>query len=1142
MKIFNNDKNFETIKFNYFWKFSKKNINITYEEALQDLDNYNDVVLPHDYLIYQVNDLYETSSGWYYKEFNLDKLDKYRYFINFDGVYMDSSIYINHKLAYEWKNGYSAFEIDITDYCLEGKNNIVVKVNHEHPNSRWYSGAGIYRDVYIKKKELNHIKTNGIYINTNALNNEIYINTELNLLENAILEHSILFEDKLIAKKLIKINNNLSETTIKLNNIKLWSIDKPNLYILKTKLIIEDTIYDIKDTKFGFKDVMMDPNKGFFLNGINIKLNGVCEHHDLGAFGAAFSKKILKNRLVMLKDMGVNAIRTAHSIPAKGLMELADEMGFLVVSEAFDMWKLPKNPYDYARFFDEWVSKDVESWIKRDRNHVSLLMWSIGNEIYDTHASLEGVLITKKIKDLIIKYDPKLNGKLTIGSNFLMGENTQKAANELKIVGYNYLESLYEEHHIKFPEWVIYGSETSSIVKSRGIYHFPLEEQILYHEDMQCSSLGNSLTSWGSKSLEESITIDRDTPYSLGQFIWTGHDYIGEPTPYETKNSYFGQIDTAGFPKDSYFVHKASWNKQETLHLFPYWNFNEGELIDVRVATNAHLVELYLNNKLLETKKIDIKKDKAIIPTFKVPYEEGELKIISYDNNENKIDEYSNNTFYDPKSFKITLLENEIKADNEDITELIIETIDENGNLVSDDNQFVKIEIEGPGRLLGLDNGDSTDYLEYKTNIKPMFSGKLKAYIGSTYNEGSIKVLINSENIKSSSVEINAIKAPLCIETKHALETKYNIRSYEIKNINENTSYVPIRNIKLKANNKIITKNDNKVFIETKIYPENATDKDIKYSIVTKKGIPTDIAEIEKISNGIYVKGIKDGAFILRATANNFKKHPAIISELTFEVKNIGVAYKNPYNFITAGLYDEAIGEIKSGNEHGVATSSQEQTEIIFNNINFNNTKSNEISLSIFSFESNPLWIKIYARKSNEEEFKFIDKLTYQKETIWNVYQDESYILKEVLDGILDIKLVFERSVHFKGFQFNEIYDNNRLISILEANTYYGDRFTKTNWGFSDIGNNTTFIFDELNFKKEVNKITIEGMALLEANSIRIILTNREKLRDTVQVEFIKNNDFTNQTFDIKPIVGKYKVEFVFLPGSNFNFKTFKFT
>ena len=371
----------------------------------------------------------------------------------------------------------------------------------------------------------------------------------------------------------------------------------------------------------------MDPDKGLILNGRKIKLFGVCEHHDLGALGSAFNKEALRRRFKILKDMGVNAIRTFHNMPDPQFMDLADEMGFLIASEAFDMWERSKTTYDYARFFKEWSHKDVMSWITRNRNHPSLLMWSIGNEIYYTHADVRGQEITKMLMEYVKEFDPNENAKVTIGSNFMPWENAKKCVDIVKIAGYNYSEKYYEEHHEKHHEkhkdWIIYGSEAASVVQSRGIYHFPFEKSILADDDEQCSVLGNSTTSWGAKSPERCITDDRYAEFSLGQFIWTGFDYIGEPTPYHTKNSYFGQIDTATFKKDSYYIYQSEWTdyrKKPMIHILPYWDFSENQIVDVRVCSNAPKIELKLNGKVIGKYNIDHKKGKDLVGWWKIPY------------------------------------------------------------------------------------------------------------------------------------------------------------------------------------------------------------------------------------------------------------------------------------------------------------------------------------------------------------------------------------------------------------------------------------------------------------------------------------------------------------------------------------------
>lgn len=394
--------------------------------------SWRKVDIPHDWMIYDTHNLYRNSIGWYRKKMIVEKEEpEEEIVLRFDGVYMDSSVFVNGNPAGEWKYGYSAFEVEITPFLKKGENLICVRAVYCEPNTRWYSGAGIYRNVWLKKRKKNHIASDGVYITP------------------------------------VKLKGNT------------WSVE------IDTEVVL---------------------------------------------------KEAARRKLKQLR-----------------------EMGFLIVSEAFDMWEKPKTAYDYARFFNDWHEKDAASWIRRDRNHASLMMWSIGNEIQDTLVKERGLEITINLKNAVRRHDYKNHAPVTLGSNFMKWENPQECAKELDCVGHNYSEYLYEEHHKAHKDWIIYGSETAFVLASRGIYHFPLNKPILTDEDEQCSALGNSITGWGAASYEACICDDRDAEFSLGQFIWTGFDYIGESTPYETKNSYYGQIDTAGFPKDSFYIFQSEW-------------------------------------------------------------------------------------------------------------------------------------------------------------------------------------------------------------------------------------------------------------------------------------------------------------------------------------------------------------------------------------------------------------------------------------------------------------------------------------------------------------------------------------------------------------------------------------------------------
>ncbi|MDE7294157.1 MAG: glycoside hydrolase family 2, partial [Oscillospiraceae bacterium] len=447
-----------------------------------------------------------------------------------------------------------------------------VRGDSRAPNSRWYSGAGIYRKVWFKEYPECHLVSDGLYI-SGDIDGKVTVTTETErpcdvTVSGLSLRLALLDEEREVAavecaccaadrsalpETVTKEDRKYTVNTsyLQIPEPVLWDVDDPHLYKCVAELIRDGQVIDRDESVFGLRKIEFTADKGFFLNGRHLKLHGCCQHHDMGALGAAVNKHAIARQLTKLREMGANAIRTSHNMPATELMELADEMGFLILSEGFDMWERQKTDYDYARFFPKWVDKDVSSWVRRDRNHPSIIGWSIGNEIYDTHADERGQEVTSLLLRLVKLNDPRGNGYVTIGSNYMQWENAQKCADILKVAGYNYAERLYNEQHEKHPDWFIYGSETSSVLQSRGIYHFPFAQPVLADDDEQCSALGNTVTGWSAKSTEACIIPDRDAEFCAGQFIWTGFDYIGEPTPYSTKNSYFGQIETAGFLKDS---------------------------------------------------------------------------------------------------------------------------------------------------------------------------------------------------------------------------------------------------------------------------------------------------------------------------------------------------------------------------------------------------------------------------------------------------------------------------------------------------------------------------------------------------------------------------------------------------------------
>ncbi len=1140
------------ILFNDGWEFAKSGLEVSDSSLL----NFNSVDIPHDWLIYNTLDLYENSIGWYRKRFTYEKKED-QVLLYFDGVYMDSTLYVNGKFVGEWKYGYSSFEHDITDALVNGENEILLKVVHQSPNSRWYSGAGIYRNVWLKERSKNHIVTDGVYIWTKQRDSDwqIEVETELNLCEDALLVHTVIYKEQIVATvsqkvaspKDVHCNN---KQTLTVSDPLLWSTEEPNLYEFVTELYLlkgnenfkQDMVKIESITQnLGLRELILDPNEGLVLNGKKMKLNGVCEHHDLGALGAAFNKTALRRRFEILKEMGVNAIRTAHNMPAPELMDLADEMGMLVVSEAFDMWERSKTTYDYGRFFKEWAQRDVKSWIMRDRNHPSLLLWSIGNEIYDTHADERGQEITRRLIGYVRQYDPKENAKITIGSNYMPWENAQKCADIVKVAGYNYAEKYYNKHHEEHPDWIIYGSETSSIVQSRGVYRFPFEKSILADDDEQCSALGNSTTSWGAKSAEACIMAERDTYFSLGQFIWTGFDYIGEPTPYHTKNSYFGQIDTATFKKDSYYIYQAEWTDYKTrpmVHIFPYWDFNKGQIIDVRVCSNAPKIELQLNGASVGTFDIDHEKGTQLVGWWKIPYEEGELKAIAYDETGKVIATDVKRSFKDGKKISLKPDKEKLISNGTDLIFVEINVEDEFGNTVENANNRVKVQVSGEGRLLGLDNGDSTDYDQYKGLSRRLFNGKLMAIIGATLKPGKIQLEVTSEDLEGAAMTFEALPP---IDTN--LEgISASARNQDLPCVMGSSDEIPVRKIELISEcGQEFNETIGEITVKAKLYPENTSYKEVEWSVVNDAGIPSNIAKVEAFGHSAKVTAFGDGEFRLRCTSKNGTDKTKLISQLEFKAVDLGTAYKDPYGFISAGLYDYSKGEVTNGNERGIATSRDGETQVGFSGIDFGTYGSDLITIPIFALSSEEYPIQIWEGWPGEEGSELLADVIYQKESKWNVYQEETYKLSKRLKGITSLCFVLNKKVHIKGFYFEK---KNRAFEVnyaADSDHIYGDTFTVRENNVEGIGNNVSLEFEGMDFtEKGTSRIVICGRSSIDKNTIHIKFSGAEGESNQL-VEFIQSEGYEERVYELDKITGLQKVTFVFLPGSNFDFSWFRF-
>ncbi len=1143
--------------FNQDWTFLKTALGTELSD-ISNREGFEQIDIPHDWLISQAKNLYENSTGWYRKQVSKEDLglgDSEKAVLRFDGVYMDSTLYVNSQKVGDWKYGYSAFDFDITEYLCEGENELLLQVRFQSPNSRWYTGAGIYRHVWLQIYPKVYLPLDGTYVNTKYLSDNSYqlnIETECGgeVTENVKCHYSLYYKGALTEdlgwqhSKTEKEDLTIFTLSTQLFNLLQWSLEEPNCYELLVELYDGETIIDTQEITIGFRYMQFNPDKGFFLNGKYVKVNGVCEHHDFGCLGTVFYKEAMRRKFEILRTMGVNALRTSHNMPAAELMELADEMGFLIMDEAFDMWERSKTDYDYGRFFKEWAEADVRSWIRRDRNHPSLFLWSIGNEIYDTHADEHGQEITHRLIGFVRDHDPKANALITIGSNFMPWENAQKCADIVKIAGYNYGEKYYEQHHKEHPDWVIYGSETASLVQSRGVYRFPLKQSMLADEDEQCSALGNSSTSWGAKSTEICISKDRDMEFSFGQFLWTGFDYIGEPTPYHTKNSYFGQIDTAGFAKDSFYVYQAEWTdakKAPMVHLYPYWDFNEGQIIDVRACTNGSSVELLVNGISQGKHIIDHKSGVELQGTWQVAYEPGEITAIAYDEAGMEIARESRHSFGDAAKITLEVNKQVLRSDGEDLAFVTIGVTDKDGYPVENAMNYVEVLVNGAGRLLGLDNGDSADFDEYKGNVRKLFNGKLLAVVGSKTEAGEITITVQGKGLEREKLTIQAASAPV----REGICASEDIMEHTIQLADTQ----PVRRIDIKSiGGTILTAEQNSVLLEARVLPADAQDKDIVWKVVNDNGIDIPFANIEKLDDaeGVHrakLTAIGDGEFQVRCLSKSGTDKVKIISQLGFVAQGMGQAFTNPYEFVSAGLFSRAIGEIGNGNEKGIATARDGVSGVVFENIDFGEYGSDEITIPVFALDSVEHDIELWLGVPGKEGSELFTILKYQKPSIWNVYQEDTWKLPRRIKGVATLAIQLHEKVHIKGFSFTYYEKAYSLLYVAECSKVYGDTFTVEEQAITGIGNNVTIVYENMNFgSKGATGISLTGRSPLAGNTIHILFTPEEGEIQRRVLEVCGTPEYKAQEFQFEPLSGSGKIEFVFLPGSNFDMESFQFT
>jgi beta-galactosidase len=743
--------------FNMNWKFFRGDAVGANEIGFNDA-SWRNLSVPHDWSIelpFNRNSAsgggggyLEGGIGWYRKSFVLPQNSAgKRITIQFEGVYMNSSVWINGHLLGMRPYGYSSFEYNLTPYIHSGStpNIIAVKVDNTQPSSRWYSGSGIYRNVWLTVTDPIHIAYCGSFVTSSVISqNSATIHANTRIENNSSVSKKVSVTTNIYDKswKLLGTIVSAPFTVLKdsafqysctkiINKPILWSLTDPYLYHIKTSIVESKNVLDNFNTTFGIRKVSINPATGFWLNDKNIKLQGVCMHHDLGSLGAAQNYRALERQVEILKSFGCNAIRTSHNPPTPELLEICDRLGVVVMDEAFDCWEKGKNTNDYGKSFDAWAQQDVKDWVRRDRNHASVVIWSIGNEIPE-QGEPKGYTIAQDLIKWVRNDDTTRLISQALNYQGLLGPI-------MDMVGYNYAAGgNYDNDHKKNPNWVIFGSETSSAVRSRGIYHFPTNVNILTAPDMQCSSYDNSVVGWGH-SAEDSWQTDQARSFVAGQFIWTGFDYIGEPTPYgwSAKSSYFGIVDMCGFPKDIYYFYQSQWTSKPMVHLLPHWNWAPGDTIPVWAYSNCDSVSLSINGKSLGSKKMNVVKPYHV--EWKIPFIAGKVKAQAFRNGKVVAKDSIITAGTDSRIGLITDRAI-IQADGNDQAFIETDILDANGTLSPNADNQINYNITGPGKIVGVDNGNPISLESFKGNTRKVFSGKCLAIVQSTGAAGQITV------------------------------------------------------------------------------------------------------------------------------------------------------------------------------------------------------------------------------------------------------------------------------------------------------------------------------------------------------------------------------------------------------------------
>jgi beta-galactosidase len=773
------------VSFNNDWKFKLDSVG-SYSDASANDASWRTLNLPHDWSVegkFDKNAPAGTGGGalpgglgWYRKTFTIPATQKGKaIFIEFDGVYRNGEVFINgHSLGIR-PYGYSSFQYDLTPYLNYGndKNVIAVKVdNSRQPNSRWYSGSGIYRNVWLTTLNKSHINNWGTYVTTPQVNtNEATVNIQTNVVtagdSPAVLETTIYdAAGNTVASASSPATSEVSQS-LRLSQPKLWSIERPYLYKAVSRLKSGSSVLDTYTTTLGVRSFNFDREKGFSLNGKRVKLLGVCDHHDLGALGAAINTRAIERQLQILKGMGCNSIRTSHNPPAPELLDLCDKMGFVVMDEAFDMWAKAKTKYDYSNDWDQWHAKDLADFITRDRNHPSVVIWSIGNEILEQwgdekKGDTSGRPIARELAGIVRSLDA--TRPITTANNNPTPSNHIIQSGALDLIGYNYSHNNWKNFLSDFPGGKMIVTESTSALETRGHYdlvpfdsirRWPSRWDKEFKEgnpDLTVSAYDHVSAPWGSTH-EESIKPLLKYDHVSGMYIWTGFDYIGEPTPYPwpARSSYFGIIDLAGFPKDVYYLYQSVFTNKPVLHLYPHWNWKQGDTVDViAYYNNADAVELFLNGRSLGKQS---KQGDGLHVKWRVPFTPGTLRAVSIKNGKTVLTQEVK-TAGEPYKLVLKADRSTINADGKDLSFVEVDVVDKNGVLVPDANNLVKFSVSGQGFIAGVDSGDPVSMESFKGKEHTALNGKALCILQSNGKKGTIMLTASADGLQSQTIQV----------------------------------------------------------------------------------------------------------------------------------------------------------------------------------------------------------------------------------------------------------------------------------------------------------------------------------------------------------------------------------------------------